>query len=57
MVSLSVNITSSVLSSCISWEQGLKLMDDDNIPVLPKFGAEMNHSAEIQAFIDQMETE
>ncbi|MEZ8150842.1 type II secretion system secretin GspD [Vibrio splendidus] len=38
-------------------EQGLKLMDDDNIPVLPKFGAEMNHPAEIQAFIDQMETE
>ncbi|MEZ9409260.1 MULTISPECIES: type II secretion system secretin GspD [Vibrio] len=38
-------------------EQGLKLMDDDNIPVLPKFGAEMNHPAEIQAFIDQMEQE
>ena len=38
-------------------EQGLKLMDDDNIPVLPKFGAEMNHPAEIQAFIDQMEKE
>lgn len=38
-------------------EQGLKLMADDNIPVLPKFGAEMNHPAEIQAFIDQMEQE
>nr|WP_216609829.1 type II secretion system secretin GspD [Vibrio splendidus] len=38
-------------------EQGLKLMDDDNIPVLPKFGADMNHPAEIQAFIDQMEQE
>ncbi|CAK2568843.1 general secretion pathway protein D [Vibrio crassostreae] len=38
-------------------EQGLKLMADDNIPVLPKFGADMNHPAEIQAFIDQMETE
>ncbi|OEF95019.1 type II secretion system secretin GspD [Vibrio splendidus] len=38
-------------------EQGLKLMADDNIPVLPKFGTDMNHPAEIQAFIDQMETE
>ncbi|ARP39535.1 type II secretion system secretin GspD [Vibrio syngnathi] len=38
-------------------EQGLKLMDNDNIPVLPKFGDSMNHPAEIQAFIDQMETE
>ncbi|OED82888.1 type II secretion system secretin GspD [Vibrio crassostreae] len=38
-------------------EQGLKLMADDNIPVLPKFGADMNHPAEIQAFIDQMEQE
>nr|WP_275665864.1 MULTISPECIES: type II secretion system secretin GspD [unclassified Vibrio] len=38
-------------------EQGLKLMDNDNIPVLSKFGSEMNHPAEIQAFIDQMETE
>ncbi|MEZ8385501.1 type II secretion system secretin GspD, partial [Vibrio splendidus] len=27
-------------------EQGLKLMADDNIPVLPKFGADMNHPAE-----------
>ncbi|KZX55540.1 type II secretion system protein GspD [Vibrio sp. HI00D65] len=38
-------------------EQGLKLMDNDNIPVLPKFGSERNHPAEIQAFIDQMEQE
>ncbi|MEZ8616581.1 type II secretion system secretin GspD [Vibrio splendidus] len=38
-------------------EQGLKLMDNDNIPVLPKFGDSMNHPAEIQAFIDQMEAE
>ncbi|WP_146443865.1 type II secretion system secretin GspD [Vibrio kanaloae] len=38
-------------------EQGLKLMDDDNIPVLPKFGESMKHPAEIQAFIDQMEQE
>lgn len=36
-------------------EQGLKLLDDDNIPVLPKFGESFNHPAEIQAFIDQME--
>nr|WP_216606068.1 type II secretion system secretin GspD [Vibrio sp. AIC-3] len=38
-------------------EQGLKLMADDNIPVLPKFGESMNYPAELQAFIDQMETE
>ena len=38
-------------------EQGLKLMDNDHIPVLPKFGSERIHPAEIQAFIDQMETE
>ncbi|CAE6882768.1 General secretion pathway protein [Vibrio sp. B1REV9] len=36
-------------------EQGLKLMSDDNIPVLPEFGRERKHPAEIQAFIDQME--
>nr|WP_306416262.1 MULTISPECIES: type II secretion system secretin GspD [unclassified Vibrio] len=36
-------------------EQGLKLLEDDNIPVLPKFGESHNHPAEIQAFIDQME--
>ncbi|EHH0683369.1 type II secretion system secretin GspD [Vibrio vulnificus] len=36
-------------------EQGLKLMDDGYIPVLPKFGEDKRHPAEIQAFIDQME--
>ncbi|EOE2120972.1 type II secretion system secretin GspD [Vibrio vulnificus] len=36
-------------------EQGLKLMDDGHIPVLPKFGEDKRHPAEIQAFIDQME--
>ncbi|ELP5729782.1 type II secretion system secretin GspD [Vibrio vulnificus] len=36
-------------------EQGLKLMDNDHIPVLPKFGEDKLHPAEIQAFIDQME--
>lgn len=34
-------------------EKGLKLMDDANIPVLPKFGKELNHPAEIQAFSEQ----
>ncbi|UPQ88047.1 type II secretion system secretin GspD [Vibrio sinaloensis] len=38
-------------------DQGLKLMDDAHIPVLPKFGDEIRHPAEIQAFLDQMETE
>ena len=38
-------------------EQGLKLMDNDNIPVLPKFGDDIRHPAEIQAFIDQMQME
>ena len=37
-------------------EQGLKLMDDSHIPVLPEFGHERQHPAEIQAFIDQMES-
>ncbi|ROV60269.1 type II secretion system protein GspD [Vibrio ponticus] len=37
-------------------EQGLKLMDDSHIPVLPEFGQERKHPAEIQAFIDQMES-
>ena len=37
-------------------EQGLKLMDDSHIPVLPEFGQERQHPAEIQAFIDQMES-
>ncbi|EHK9185286.1 type II secretion system secretin GspD [Vibrio vulnificus] len=36
-------------------DQGLKLMDDGYIPVLPKFGEDKRHPAEIQAFIDQME--
>lgn len=35
--------------------QGLKLMDDNNIPVVPKFGTERLHAPEVQAFIDQME--
>ena len=34
-------------------EKGLKLMDDANIPVLPKFGKDVNHPAEIQAFFEQ----
>ncbi|WP_394249608.1 type II secretion system secretin GspD [Vibrio profundi] len=38
-------------------EQGLKLMDNDHIPVLPKFGDDIRHPAEIQAFIDQMEAQ
>ncbi|MFA0415246.1 type II secretion system secretin GspD [Vibrio renipiscarius] len=37
-------------------EEGLKLMDDSHIPVLPEFGHERHHPAEIQAFIDQMES-
>nr|WP_210731417.1 type II secretion system secretin GspD [Vibrio aestuarianus] len=36
-------------------DQGLKLMDDNNIPVIPKFGSERLHAPEVQAFIDQME--
>ncbi|MGC9459659.1 type II secretion system secretin GspD [Vibrio genomosp. F10] len=38
-------------------EQGLKLMDDNNIPVLPAYGKDISHPAEIQAFFDQMDTE
>lgn len=34
-------------------EKGLKLMDDGLIPVLPKFGKEVIHPAEIQAFYEQ----
>ncbi|MGF1721780.1 type II secretion system secretin GspD [Vibrio kyushuensis] len=37
-------------------DQGLKLMEDNNIPVLPEFGQEIGHPAEIQAFLDQMST-
>ncbi|CAH0524368.1 type II secretion system secretin GspD [Vibrio hippocampi] len=36
-------------------DQGLKMMDDALIPVLPEYGEEITHPAEIQAFIDQME--
>ncbi|MGO1295679.1 MAG: type II secretion system secretin GspD [Vibrio sp.] len=36
-------------------QQGMKLMDDANIPVLPKFGNDRQHAAELQAFIDQVE--
>ncbi|WP_282249974.1 type II secretion system secretin GspD [Vibrio campbellii] len=35
-------------------QEGLKLMNDSNIPVMPEFGQERKHPAEIQAFIDQM---
>lgn len=38
-------------------DQGLKLMDDAHIPVLPKFGDEIRHPAEIQAFLDQMDAQ
>ncbi|MDD9179789.1 MULTISPECIES: type II secretion system secretin GspD [Aliivibrio] len=34
-------------------DKGLKLMDDAHIPVLPKFGKDINHPAEIQAFYEQ----
>ncbi|MGD8111277.1 type II secretion system secretin GspD [Vibrio sp. TRT 21S02] len=37
-------------------EEGLKLMDDAHIPVLPKFGEDRRHPVEIQAFIEQMES-
>jgi general secretion pathway protein D len=36
-------------------DQGLKLMADDKIPVMPEFGQERQHPAEIQAFLEQME--
>ncbi|WP_047045875.1 type II secretion system secretin GspD [Vibrio mexicanus] len=36
-------------------DQGMRLMDDAHIPVLPEYGEEITHPAEIQAFIDQME--
>ncbi|ENQ8699956.1 TPA: type II secretion system secretin GspD [Vibrio harveyi] len=35
-------------------QEGLKLMDDSKVPVMPEFGQERKHPAEIQAFIDQM---
>nr|WP_252724307.1 type II secretion system secretin GspD [Vibrio hepatarius] len=37
-------------------EDGIKLMEDVPTPVLPKFGDDIRHPAEIQAFLDQMET-
>nr|WP_216603194.1 type II secretion system secretin GspD [Vibrio coralliilyticus] len=37
-------------------DQGLRLMEDAQTPVLPKFGEDISHPAEIQAFLDQMET-
>jgi len=36
-------------------DQGLKLMADEKIPVMPAFGQERQHPTEIQVFIDQME--
>lgn len=36
-------------------DQGLKLMDNNNIPVLPKYGESRRHPAELQAFLDQMD--
>ncbi len=36
-------------------EQGLKLLSDDAIPVLPEIGSEKRYPAEFQAFIDQLE--
>lgn len=35
-------------------EKGLKLMPNESVPVLPKFGEERQHAPEIQAFLDQM---
>ncbi|MEX3071917.1 type II secretion system secretin GspD [Vibrio alginolyticus] len=35
-------------------EQGLKLMSDDKVPLMPEYGKDRQHPAEIQAFIDQM---
>ncbi|WP_264874508.1 type II secretion system secretin GspD [Vibrio agarivorans] len=37
-------------------DQGLRLMDDEHIPVLPEFGQSREYSPELQALIDQMET-
>ncbi|MGR5195522.1 type II secretion system secretin GspD [Vibrio rotiferianus] len=36
-------------------QEGLKLMEDTKIPVMPEFGHERQLAPEIQAFIDQME--
>ena len=38
-------------------EQGLKLMADSHIPVLPAFGRDRLHPTEIQVFIDQMDSD
>ncbi len=38
-------------------DQGLKLMDNSHIPVLPKYGEPRRHPAELQAFLDQMESQ
>ncbi|WP_114785862.1 type II secretion system secretin GspD [Vibrio tetraodonis] len=38
-------------------EEGIKLMGDVPVPVLPKFGDDIRHPAEIQAFLDQMEAQ
>nr|WP_211092041.1 type II secretion system secretin GspD [Vibrio agarilyticus] len=38
-------------------DQGLKLMDDSHIPVVPRFGEPRQHPAEIQVFIEQMEVQ
>ena len=35
-------------------DQGLKLMENGDIPVLPEYGEDIQHPAEIQAFIQQM---
>jgi general secretion pathway protein D len=35
-------------------QSSIKLMGDQTIPVLPEFGKERGHSAEVQAFLDQM---
>ena len=35
-------------------DQGLKLMEDGHIPVLPEYGEDIQHPAEIQAFLQQM---
>lgn len=37
-------------------EQGLKLMPDQTVPVMPKFGEERTHAPEIQLFLDQMDS-
>ncbi|MGL6260641.1 type II secretion system secretin GspD [Vibrio sp. WXL210] len=36
-------------------EQGLKLMDDENVPVLPEYGKSVEFAPELQVLIEQME--